>query len=84
MHRDFQPYLKPDGNGIDYSELVDYDTKYVLDNNLGRQHPLWERRIVNAMTKGDKAELLSAVASAIKFGLDKRNPDLVDKAKAQL
>jgi len=27
MHRDFQKYLRPDGLGIDYSKLVDYDAE---------------------------------------------------------
>ena len=30
MHRDFQKYLRPDGLGIDYSKLVDYDAEKYL------------------------------------------------------
>ena len=81
MHRDFQPYLKPDGAGIDYSELMDYNTKYVLDNNIGRQHPLWERKILNGIELKGKDSLQHAVDVAVKFGLDKINPTLINSAR---
>jgi hypothetical protein len=81
MHRDFQPYLKPDGAGIDYSELLDYNTKYVLDNNIGRQHPLWERKILKGMEAKEKDSLQHAVDIAAKFGLDKKNPTLIHSAR---
>ena len=84
MHRDFQPYLRPDGNGIDYSELLDYDTRYVLDNHIGRQHPLWERKIIAATEKKDKAALQHAVDVAMKFHLDRKNPTIVNSAKQLL
>ena len=32
MHRDFQKHLRPDGLGIDYSKLENYDTKEVIKN----------------------------------------------------
>ena len=32
MHRDFQRHLRPDGLGIDYSKLENYDTKEVIKN----------------------------------------------------
>ena len=84
MHRDFQPYLKSDGAGIDYSELLDYDTKYVLDNNIGRQHPLWERKILKGIESKDKSSLQHAVDIAVKFGFDKKNPTLIASARQLL
>ena len=30
MHRDFQKHLRPDGLGIDYGKLVNYDTEKYL------------------------------------------------------
>jgi len=80
MHNDFQPYLKVDGSGIDYSQLEDYDTRGVMEKRLGRLHPLWERRILSGIELKDGNALRNAVDTAMKFGLEKRNPELMKQA----
>lgn len=84
MHRDFQPFLRPDGNGIDYSFLSDYPTKDVLDKNLGKKHPYWERQILLAEELKDQKALKAAIDVAEKLGLDRLSPKLIERTKALL
>jgi len=37
MHKNFQPHLRPDGLGIDYSALNDFDTRHALASRGARQ-----------------------------------------------
>ena len=38
MHTHFQPHLRPDGKGLDYSQLVNYDTTRTLLGLYAKQH----------------------------------------------
>ena len=40
MHREFHKYLRPDGLGLDYSYLEDFDTHAELELY---NSPLWKR-----------------------------------------
>ncbi len=84
MHRDFQPLLRPDGRGIDYSTLVDYDTGAKIQAQLERQHPYWEQRLRESMAKKDLNGLRDALSNARRVNLDKKNPDIVGRAEAFL
>ena len=55
MHRDFVKYLRPDGNGIDYSYLEDYDTRSKLEDYLVSQHPVVEKHFNSCMAAKDKS-----------------------------
>lgn len=81
MHRSFHKYLRPDGLGLDYSNLIDYDTNTVIDKFLESQHPYWIERLNKAMSKKDRPALLEAINNAVRIGLDKKNPSLVQRAK---
>ena len=82
MHNDFQPYVRSDGLGIDYSHLLQYDTKYVLNvgKENGKLRPYWERLIQTAMDAQDSEQLKVLVKDAQESGLDKRNVPLITKA----
>ena len=83
MHRDFQPYVRADGNGIDYSFLETYDTQESLDRRPRRDQPYWLRQIEKAIDKKNVRELNLAVGAAKRIGLYQTKPDLVarvDKA----
>jgi hypothetical protein len=85
MHRDFVPYLRENGLGIDYSEIEErYDTRTVLEKKLGMKYPEWERRLRNAMELKDRHELEAALANVAKFHLETRNNDLVLQANVAL
>lgn len=84
MHRDFMPYMRSDGNGIDYSPLEHYDTKYIIDNKLGMRMAEWERRITYAMDAQSKESLSDAISNAKKFHLEDKNPSLISKAETML
>ena len=81
MHRSFQPFLRSDGIGIDYSKLEDFNTRAAIDAHLEKQHPEWIRRLNTAIRNRDRNLLQEAIGSAEKIGLDRKNPELVNKAR---
>jgi len=81
MHKAFQPHLRPDGLGIDYSGLENYDTRHVLEQHLLKQHPYWRKQIRQAMTNKNKDGLRYAIEQAKKIGLDKAAPELIKDAQ---
>jgi len=84
MHRSFQPFLRSDGFGIDYSQLENFDTRSVLEAHLTKQHPEWEKRLKLAIESRKRGELQEAISTAERIGLDKKNPDLVNLAREKL
>ena len=84
MHRDFTPYIRQDGLGIDYTLLEDYDTRAVLAKRPPRDKPYWVRKIDDAMTKRDKQTLLKEVELAKKLGLYRTRPALKSRVDATL
>lgn len=84
MHRDFQPHLRPDGMGIDYSHLLNYDTYSKLEGHFARQHPQFERQLRTAIQKSEIAALEDAIKGAERVQLQRKNPDLIAQAKQVL
>ena len=84
MHKDFQKFLRKDGLGIDYSQLLEYDTAKKIDAQLTRQHPYWESRLKEGMQKKDRGILQEAVNNAIRVRLNMKKPDLVRQAQDML
>ncbi len=84
MHNSFQKYLRPDGIGIDYTNLVEFDTKTVLEKFLESQHPYWIDRLNKSMENRDMQGLQEAVNNAIRVGLDRKQPDLMERARIML
>lgn len=84
MHRDFQPLLRPDGNGIDYSKLTNYDTKSKIDEQLRRQIPEAERLLREGIRTKRRADLNYAIFLADRVGIPVVNPTLYADAKAAL
>ncbi|KAJ1424397.1 GlcNAc-domain-containing protein [Ochromonadaceae sp. CCMP2298] len=85
MHTDFQPYLRKDGMGIDYSFLKDYDTaKDGTGPGPRTREAYWIRKISEAL--GSKPALDKALHSAQSAGLNP-SPSLqqkVDRALARM
>jgi hypothetical protein len=81
MHNDFHRFLKSDGNGIDYSYLVNYDTAGTIDNQLSRQHPYWEGRLKEAMRRRDRNDLRESLNNAIRVRLNVKKPKLIEDAQ---
>lgn len=84
MHRDFQLKLREDGLGIDYDQLANYDTAQKIDEYMISQHPLLEKQIKLAIERRNKIALLDVLTMAKRFKLDKRNPNLMMNATAEL
>lgn len=84
MHKAFQPYLKEDGLGIDYSKLIDYDTKSAIETNLKNQHPYWIKEIKLKTRAHDKEGLSYALQMAQRIGLDKAQSRLYQDAMTDL
>lgn len=81
MHNAFQPKVRPDRLGIDYSQLLNYDTAKVLEEHFAKQHPYWEKRIRDCLAANSKIGLQEAINSADKIGLTKKMPELIEQAK---
>ena len=81
MHKDFQPYLKSNRLGIDYNYIEDYNTKEVLEKNLGKDHPYWERKIMKALLDRNRDKLKEAIDAAETLHFDKINRRLIEQAK---
>lgn len=79
MHKEFQKYLRPDGLGIDYSHLINFDTRSYLEGVFAKQRPAGEKMIQNAMKNNKRGELESALENARRIGLDKTNNALYQK-----
>lgn len=84
MHRDFQAKLREDGLGIDYKQLSDYDTAQKIEDYMVSQHPLLEKQIKLAIERRNKIALLDVMTMAKRFKLDKKNPQLMLNATAEL
>jgi hypothetical protein len=81
MHREFQKYLRPDGLGIDYSYITNFDTNARIEAQLSKQHPYWEERLREGMKLKDRGELQEALNNARRVGLHKKKPDLIQQAE---
>ena len=79
MHREFQKYLRPDGLGIDYSHLKNFDTGAYLEGIFSKQRPAGEKMIENAIKNNKLGELEGALENARRIGLDKTNKALYQK-----
>lgn len=84
MHNAFQKYLRSDGIGIDYSNLLEYDTLDVLEKFLESQHPYWIERLTKSRQDRDAQGLQEAISNAIRVGLDRKRPELVQQAREAL
>lgn len=84
MHNVFQPHLRLDGLGIDYSQLADFDTAKAIENHMLKQHPYWEKFIRAALETRNTKGLNDAINSADRIGLSKKQPELIAKAKQLL
>jgi hypothetical protein len=69
MHNHFTPHLRPNGLGIDYSQLNNFDTLAVLEEHLTKQHPMAREMIDNAIKNNRIGALQSAKEFANKVHL---------------
>jgi hypothetical protein len=84
MHREFQKFLRPDGLGIDYSHLEEFDTRHFLDEIFAKQRPGGEKLIENSIKNKRRGELENALENARRIGIDRTNPALYQRGMAQL
>lgn len=81
MHKSFQPHVRADGRGIDYSGLAQFDTAQAIEAHFERQHPYWEKAIQGMLDAGSTAGLQEAVNNADKIHLTQKRPELVAAAR---
>lgn len=84
MHREFQKFLRPDGLGIDYSYLNDFNTRDFLEGVFQKQRPAGEKMIENSIKSRRRADLENALENARRIGLDRTNPALYQNGLSQL
>lgn len=87
MHRKFQIHLRPDGKGIDYTKLTNFDTLASLEETFAKQRPAGEKMLRDAIANKDLASLDWAIENAKRIRINKQNPALFDsalRAKAEI
>lgn len=84
MHHDFQPFLRPDGMGIDYSRLTNYDTFSKMESHFAKQYPRFEKLLRDAIGAKNMAALQEHIPAAEKAQFHRHNPDLLAQAKQLL
>lgn len=81
MHKAFMAFLRPDGMGIDYSHLEDYNTAKVLDDYLTSQQPVWRKNIEGSIKRKDVEGIRYGVEMAGRIGLTKKDPAFIAEAR---
>lgn len=81
MHNSFQRHLKPNGMGIDYAKLHDFNTWDALEEVFVGQRPGGEKLLREAIASKNSGLLDEALRNAERIGLDRTNPELYIKAK---
>merc|ERR1719215_818469 len=84
MHRTFLKYLRKDGNGIDYTELQNYDSLAAIEEQLMKQHPGIEQQVLNAIKTRDRGQLLRANENAVRVHLDVAKPQVMAQLQAAM
>lgn len=83
MHRKFQPHLRPNGRGIDYSKLETFETATELENILANQRKPAEEGLSHAIKNGsDQGSWEWMLENARRVKIDKYNPELYKQALA--
>jgi hypothetical protein len=81
MHRSFQPLLRADGLGIDYSTLHDFDTHSKIMSQYAIQRPGCVTALKSAMSKKSLSDLRFYLDQAKRIGLENEFPEVVRKAQ---
>jgi len=84
MHRAFQPSLRPNGLGIDYSGLVDFDTRASINAELDEMRKPAVAQLERALDRANVQGLQTGLDMAKRSALSEVNPQLVSRAKAKL
>lgn len=84
MHRQFQPHLRPNKMGIDYSALTNFDTLSHINLQFAKMRPACEASIRAAMKNKRLSDLQFYFTEARRIGLDHTNPKLVADAEKLL
>lgn len=84
MHKEFHPYLRPDGLGVNYDKLVDYNTMEHLKPRIQKKLQGLEMKLTTALENNEKGELTEAITAAERAGVGILNPSLMNEAHAAL
>jgi len=81
MHREFQKFLRPDGLGIDYTKLENFDARAVLNKELDKERPEVIQRLRNAIRTRSRGELDYALFESNRLNIEQIEPELVNQAR---
>lgn len=85
MHRDFSAKLRPDGRGVDYALLAEYDTTTAIVRELDLN---WRPRAIQAIERAIEKNAVGWLQNAINLAnraeLRDVKPDLMQRAEAAL
>jgi hypothetical protein len=83
MHREFTKYLRPDGMGIDYSKIGDYDIRPVIRKFFADQVPNVESQLKRALQTKSKPDLRVSIAAAERIGVHANDSELLKQAQIE-
>jgi hypothetical protein len=86
MHKAFQPYLRSDGRGIDYSSprIKNFDTAHALEEGFKLQRPAGLKWLQTAVSRKSKNGLNDALVNAKRIGIDRANPGAFQAAMSMI
>ena len=84
MHRTFQPHLRADGLGIDYSGLLGHDVRGAIEVEMAKDRPNAKLALERAMSKRNLAGVQNALNMAERCMLQKADPEIMERGRALL
>lgn len=84
MTRHFSKYINETKMGVDYSNLVNFNTQEYLEDEIKKQIPVWRSYAENAIKSNDYDGLLFAYDGAKRFKANIYDPELISLIEESL
>lgn len=83
MHKDFQKHLRPDGLGIDYSKLENYNTRQAVLTKARLEGKLndVEKKLKAIVEMKESGNIEAVLSEAKRWGLDRNTSDLYKRVE---
>lgn len=83
MHRQFTKFLRPDGLGIDYSKIGNFDIRSEIRKFFKDQIPTIEGQLKRDLQTKSKQSLHSSILAAERIGLHANFSDILKQAQTE-
>lgn len=84
MHHNFLKYLRPDGLGIDYSYLENFDTSDLIYAGFEDKRLAAEGKLREAMRAKKLSLIQYHLTEALRVGLERQKPEFIAQVQAMI